>query len=324
MTDSYKNYKTTEYGDINGNGIEEPLIIELNKDEGFKPIGNENKKDGAGGGGAFEGNFDGKGNSINNIYENRKGNASLFSYTKKAKIENISINGTLISTDSIAAGIVAYGESETQVENCVNKANLNGVNAGGIVGRTADNQIIQNCINMGNIIAEEDAGGILGFSCYSNNKATINYCANLGNVEAKKKYAGGIIGECSLYSGGNEFYISYSYNRGTIESKENYAAGLMGRYSEGTAKSCYNVGNIITKGNNLKGPLVGYTFATKTEFLNCFYIKGDYGISQSKGIEKEEQEMKKQDFVDLLNENQEKIVWKMDLTNKNNGYPVFD
>lgn len=70
--------------------------------------------------------------------------------------------------------------------------------------------------------------------------------------------------------------------------------------------------------------MVGYTFATKTEFLNCFYIKGDYGISQSKGIEKEEQEMKIQNFVDLLNENQEKVVWKMDLINKNNGYPVFD
>lgn len=324
MTDSYKNYNTTEYGDINGNGSEEPLIIEMNTGEGFKPIGNVEQQEGTDRSGAFQGTFDGRGHTLNNIYENREKNSSLFSYTRNAVIKNVNINGTLISTKSIAGGIVAYGESGTQVENCINEAMINGVYAGGIVGETVSNQIIRNCINKGNVIAEKDAGGILGFSRYSDNIATITYCANLGSVEAKENYAGGIIGECSLYSGGNRFDISYSYNIGTIESKENYAAGLIGRYSEGTAKSCYNVGNIITKGNNFKGPLVGYTFATTTEFLNCFYIKGDYGISQSKGVEKEEQEMKTQDFVDLLNENQEKVVWKMDLTDKNNGYPVFE
>lgn len=292
MTDSYKNYNTTEYGDINGNGSEEPLIIEMNTGEGFKPIGNVEQQEGTDRSGAFQGTFDGRGHTLNNIYENREKNSSLFSYTRNAVIKNVNINGTLISTKSIAGGIVAYGESGTQVENCINEAMINGVYAGGIVGETVSNQIIRNCINKGNVIAEKDAGGI--------------------------------IGECSLYSGGNRFDISYSYNIGTIESKENYAAGLIGRYSDGTAKSCYNVGNITTKGNNYKGPLVGYTFATTTEFLNCFYIKGDYGISQSKGVEKEEQEMKTQDFVDLLNENQEKVVWKMDLTDKNNGYPVFE
>lgn len=323
MTDSYKNYKTTEYGDINQNGSIEPLIIEMNKDEGFKPIGNGNKIDGAGGGGSFEGTFDGNGYTLNNIYENRTENASLFSYAKKAVIKNININGTLISNNGIAAGILAYGEGGTKVENCINEAMISGVNAGGIVGRTADNQTIQNCINKGNVIAEEDAGGILGFSCYSNNKATINYCANLGSVVAQKKYAGGIIGECSLYSGGNEFCINYSYNRGTIESKENYAAGLIGRYSDGSLTSCYNVGNIITKGNNLKGPMLGNTFATKVECSNCYYIKGDYGVSINRGIEEEESNMKTQNFVDLLNQNLEKKIWRLDSTNENNGYPIF-
>ena len=322
-TDSYKNYKTTDYGDINGNGIVEPLIIEMNTGKGFKPIGNETKIDGAGGGGSFQGTFDGRGHTLKNIYENREENASLFSYTKNAIIKNININGTLTSTKSIAGGIIAYGETGTQVENCINEAMINGVNAGGIVGRTADNQTIQNCINKGNVIGEENAGGILGYSCYSNNKATISYCANLGNVKSKanNKYVGGIIGECSLYSGGNEFHVSYSYNTGTIESEQNYAAGLIGRYSDGSLISCYNVGNIITKETRLKGPLLGNTYATNSECINCFYIKGDYGVSQNKGVEKEAEEMKTQDFVDLLNANQEKIVWKM---NENNGYPIWN
>ena len=141
-----------------------------------------------------------------------------------------------------------------------------------------------------------------------------------GTLTSTKSIAGGIIGECSLYSGGNEFHVSYSYNTGTIESEQNYAAGLIGRYSDGSLISCYNVGNIITKETRLKGPLLGNTYATNNECINCFYIKGDYGVSQNKGVEKEAEEMKTQDFVDLLNANQEKIVWKV---NENNGYPIL-
>ena len=72
MTDSYKNYNTTEYGDINGNGSEEPLIIEMNTGEGFKPIGNVEQQEGTDRSGAFQGTFDGRGHTLNNIYENRE------------------------------------------------------------------------------------------------------------------------------------------------------------------------------------------------------------------------------------------------------------
>ena len=36
-----------------------------------------------------------------------------------------------------------------------------------------------------------------------------------------------------------------------------------------------------------------------------------------------EEEMKSEDFVDLLNENAGENIWKKDIENVNDGYPIF-
>ena len=59
----YRNYRSKKYGDINGNGTDDELKIELTTGSGWKPIGLSQDL-------AFQGNFDGNKKTIANIYIN--------------------------------------------------------------------------------------------------------------------------------------------------------------------------------------------------------------------------------------------------------------
>lgn len=149
--------------------------------EGFTPIN------------GFNGKFNGKNYTINNLYENRSGYCGLFAtyggYYIEAWIKNLTISGEIISTDNYAAGFVGLPLGIT-IENCTNNVNVQGVQAGGFAGyyRYGSDQNFINCINNGNIKATNKAGGIIGYSYHGKN---FTNCINNGKIEGD--YAGGIV-----------------------------------------------------------------------------------------------------------------------------------
>ena len=106
----------------------EYTLIELMNDGiGFIPIGVTSSN-------GFGGNFDGQYNEIKNIYVNQSGPAGFFAYTMGRKtIKNLTIDGKITSSDSLAAGICASAGFASKIENCVCKARVTGNNTvGGI------------------------------------------------------------------------------------------------------------------------------------------------------------------------------------------------
>ena len=148
--------------------------------KGFVPIGHKYTRSGS----CWWGSFDGKGHTIKNIYINREGIAGLFGGTgESTTIENLTIDGHIISTESKAAGIVINGAMCT-VKNCCNKAKVEGkLGAGGIayIERTA----ISDSSNYGEIISSDGMAYGITYVLYN-----IKNCRNYGNVTGKGNSAG--------------------------------------------------------------------------------------------------------------------------------------
>ncbi len=70
---------------------------------------------------------------------------------------------------------------------------------------------------------------------------------------------------------------------------------------------------------------------SNNELLNCFYLENSLhpleGDTESthdiRGIKKTEKDMKSEDFIKLLNSNQESSPWKMDAKCINGGFPIL-
>ena len=99
---SYGDSERTDFGDINGN-IEDgnTLINEMTTGTGFTPI---NK---------FSGVFDGKNNSLTNIYEQNTSGLGVFAEINNATISNLKVKGTISSNgqSNNIGGIVAMVRS---------------------------------------------------------------------------------------------------------------------------------------------------------------------------------------------------------------------
>lgn len=189
---SYKNVETTYSYDESSNSYipdenSETTLMELcTTGIGFIPI-NE-----------YHGSFDGNGYTISNIYENRSGAAGLFSVVISNNrehpeiIKNLTIKGKFISTDSYAAGIVANVNDYLGyiIQDCVNKSEVQGNHAGGIVGYCRGGQLLdlKSCNNNGKITATQNAGGIIGYAYHGK---SISDCINNGEIIGE--YAGGIV-----------------------------------------------------------------------------------------------------------------------------------
>ena len=122
---SYGDSKRTDFEDLNENGVIESIKEELTKTDtgckGFTPIGNYN-------GTMLNSNFDGKNNTIKNIYMHvLKGetNESLALFKQAGNVKNLRITGTIINEGWEAAGIACYA---SRIENCINYAEIIGVN----------------------------------------------------------------------------------------------------------------------------------------------------------------------------------------------------
>ena len=78
------------------------------------------------------------------------------------------------------------------------------------------------------------------------------------------------------------------------------------------------------------GAIVGTDLLEKTVVKGCYYLEDscEKGINneedvEDKVIKKKDEDMKKEEFVNLLNDGSETKVWKKDENNSNKGYPIF-
>ena len=254
------------------------------------------------------------------------------------KIQNCvnrgTIHGGIYSDDllSYSGGIVGnfYGK---MIENSINKGIIDakGIRVGGIAGQTYPESSITKCINVGSINGLAHNGGIVGGL-----NGTIEKCYNSGEVKGVQ-CLGGICGMvCNKY----ESTIKNCYNIGSIipekssehpDTEIGNLGGIIGWMSSnqtsGTISNNYNIGKIETDGKNATyvGGVIGLLSKTFT-IKNNYYIAGIPTTSEElavAGESKLETEMKTEEFIALLNADQETPVWEINPSKNNKGYPTL-
>ena len=302
-----------------------------------------NKSIVAGGGyivGGIAGQF--KGEKIENCVNEGKITGGIEnSYGQVAGIVGNMVTGNIINctnkgviTDRGAAtGEIAGQSKGEKIQNCVNLGTIYGgisndidTYSGGIVGQFLG-KIIEGCINSGDTLNKgEINGGVCGLIAKN---ASINKCINIGNIQG---IGGSKAGICGGIADDSATTIKNCYNLGNVieeTSNTSYVGGIVSYINKGfsgTISNNYNLGRIIIKGQNVKdiGGVIGYLSAATTEsaiIKNNYYKQGivenadnDYGESKT------EAEMKTEEFLALLNADQETPVWELN-PSKNNGYP---
>ncbi len=171
-------------------------------------------------------------------------------------------------------------------------------------------------------------GGICG-QVGKSAASIIKKCINVGTIQGIRGLEGGI---CGAINDNSSSTIKNCYNLGNVIEEASNVSDVSGIIScinqgfTGTISNNYNLGKIIIKGQNVKGigGVIGYFSATNTEnatIKNNYYKQGivenadnDYGESKT------EAEMKTEEFLALLNADQETPAWELN-PSKNNGYP---
>ena len=173
---------------------------------------------------------------------------------------------------------------------------VQGIHAvGGIVGQVS-NGAIQTSVNKGNVVADKaiangsQAGGIVGYSAWTGT-ARVENCYNVGNITSDQ-YAGGIVSN-SAGSGGTTTIIN-----------------------------CYSIGTL--KGNYSAGGVCGLAASQGvTTFTNNYWLSGcgaSYGVgsnSSNTNAKPLSQAQMKANTASLG------VMYKADIENKNNGYPIL-
>lgn len=258
---------------------------------------------------AFEGIFDGGNHTIHGmkITSKEKGKG-FFALIKNATIKNLIIGeDSEINVSTSFGSITGYANIGSNVENCVNKANIvsNSGNIGGIVGTISIDTNIINCCNIGNIKANTIVGGIAGIS-----EANIDNCFNTGNINSETTNVGGIVG-C------NQNKITNCYNMGNITGTGTNIGGIVGLGQGDTIiENTYSKG-IITTGRN-GGGIVGFQESgiVRNSYFLENTINGSNGIINDGESPKKEEELK--NIYILLGNN-----FLQDKDNINNGYPIL-
>ena len=301
---SYNDSTTTKFGDLNQDGIVEDIRTELTKTEekcvGFTPIGEyaENQEN------RFCGVFDGRNNEIKNIYIKTAKDAGCFGGVWHATIKNLTVSGSITSTEKSAGGVAGNGLA--YIYNCHNKANIQGKRfTGGIGGRvwnTGTVTLIVDCSNMGNVYSNNCAAGIVGDS-----SGKVINCYNTGRVNGNSD-TGGIICESQM-----PVTVINCYNSGEIQSLNSRAAGITAFvYAEATVNNCYNIGKII--GNTTNG-LGGTTINNSYNFGKMTIKSGGNTIGAKtmnscyyKSSQKANNETTEEGAIDVEGKTAEQIV----------------
>ena len=323
---SSKSYADAYRTDYTTYGYDGALKEKITKD-GFIPIGKinytENTKEDILKNNSFNGTFDGNGYVIDNLKINEKTQKQdeweeigLFTRNRgtiqNLKLTNVNIN-LEISNNVFSSVSALVGVNYATIKQCYVTGKINGItnkyslNIGGI---TASNWgTILECVNKTNVYSTMNTnsdvfpalriGGIAGIN---ENGGNINNVYNNGEIHNVKsenstnnyEFIGGVVGN-------NSGTLINSYNRGVVENS--------------------NINYYIRIGS--------LTGASKTTLDTCYYLKDtvinlpdDNTVIMSLGTQVDEQEIKDNNFITKLNENNSNI-WKRDINNINDNYPIL-
>lgn len=148
------------------------------------------------------------------------------------------------------------------------------------------------------------------------------------NSNGMVTYVGGIVGEIQ-YS-----QLTGCYNRGKIEflmvdngGKTTCIGGVCGSLYNSTMQDCYNTGEVTADDAIEVGALIG-RYLGSCSYSNLYYISNTTlnGVGNNtadlEGMAKTEDEMKIEEFINLLNTNTPG-TFKADENNINEGYPIL-
>ena len=297
-----------------------------------------------------------------NLIENCTNHANVTGYNMvggiigySAQITNCTNTGDIVITGTRwgyggAGGIIGNGNN---VKSCTNEGDVSGnTSIGGIVGyNNSNNCNIDNCENYGNITLNgidnmSAAGGVLGLNAL---KAEIKNTYNQGTILGKGTLvgSGGIIGASKGASNDSELILSIynSFNTGEVIHENSIVGGIVGNQGKICAKNYIYIENCWTVGKNTDyGSMIGtinndiINIEMKVEINHSYYTSGKSIGNMSKvddenivdnAIQKTENDIKTQEFVDLLNSYRKEgeqtyptdwNKWKLG----EEGYPAFE
>ena len=259
----------------------------------------------------------------------------------------LDVNLYLNNKDGKIAGIAGQNSSTGKINNCIvsGKIKFEGEKgqSGGIT--TYCSGKMSNCGNIADIYCHNthsyygDGTGTLligGLFTSSGTNSEIINCYNKGNITAINDNEGILIGGV----GGDGYgIIENCYNIGNIYGKSEEIlrmGGVLGSLN-GSLENCYSTGEVeILEGNNSEtttiGMVLGRIFTGSKVAQNLYYQKIDetqgVGVNNAEIVveealmQKTEEEMKQDSFVELLNNGENN--WKKDTNNINNGYPILN
>ena len=254
------------------------------EDNPFSPIGTND------GYYFFEGNFDGNGKTVYNLYINLPNDmyVGLFGRLgETAVVKNLIVGSGYVNGSGNVGAVV--GQSAGQVYNCGNYAEVTGTSiVGGVVGAVSYGATgeLSNCFNVGNVSSHRGSvGGIAGTVSYI---SKITHCFNSGKVTDLATgntpgQTGGIVAYTTVP-------VEYCYNAGIVsdlstDESRSMAGGIAGR-TLGSADvpviidNCINTGTVMTSTGLQCNPIVGVVDNEGDEISASYYdsqaMPGEY------------------------------------------------
>jgi len=184
-----------------------------NNGKGFEPIGTKDKW--------FEGNLNGKGYTISNLYINRPSEdfIGLFGRVAGAQISNLFLTNVEVYGNNSVGGLIGAssyyrnGDQEGVVSECHVKGKIKGEGkyVGSLIGYNYDT-LVSNCFSEGEVRGEDLVGGLIGDNQYSDVKDSSSKATVKSNIlKNEKSRAGGLVGH-----NGPEGVISNSKSEGKV------------------------------------------------------------------------------------------------------------
>lgn len=170
----------------------------------------------------FSGVFNGNNHTISNLYAKTTGDAGLFGTLSSATINDVTVQGVIISSEATKVGGIASVATSAVLENCISQVNI-----------TTSTNGSYTCV-----------GGVVGYS--SNSKYIA--CQSTGDISDTidewewMNYVGGIVGN----SNGGDMLIACMKSSGNVheEKTQSYSpvGGILGcvhDFSNISIRSCY-------------------------------------------------------------------------------------
>jgi len=234
---------------------------------GFSPIGT--------GSISFEGNYDGQGHTISNLYINRLTTdfVGLFGtiVNRSVGISNLGLINVNITGQYCVGGMIGYGSmgtfSNLNTTGTVVSSQTGNTNAwaGGLIGLTGLYTTTSSSYSGASVTVNGIGQTVMAAGLIGRNDGTINNCYATGNVSGNGSYRGGLVGD-------NHGNISKSFATGNVNGSitaGEYFGGLVGISQLANISNCYSTGNVT--GYSKVGGLVG-----------AFNVSsGSYGITNS-------------------------------------------